>query len=94
MAAGGALTLVLLYEAPHRILETLADVEQVWSAHVRVVVGREVTKLHEEFLRGTVAEVRAQLGIAGTGPGRNRAAHPGGARGRAARRGESWRSVA
>ena len=52
---------MVLYEAPHRILETLADVEQVWSADVRVVVARELTKLHEEFLRGTVADVRAQL---------------------------------
>ena len=52
---------MVLYEAPHRILETLADVEQVWSAGVRVVVARELTKLHEEFLRGTVADVRAQL---------------------------------
>jgi 16S rRNA (cytidine1402-2'-O)-methyltransferase len=60
--AGDVLTLVL-YEAPHRILQTLADVEQVWSAHVRVVVARELTKLHEEFLRGTVAEVRAQLAL-------------------------------
>jgi 16S rRNA (cytidine1402-2'-O)-methyltransferase len=59
-AAGEPLTLVL-YEAPHRILDTLADVEQVWSADVRVVVARELTKLHEEFLRGTVADVHAQL---------------------------------
>ena len=33
----------------------------VWGEDVRVVVARELTKLHEEFLRGTVAEVRAQL---------------------------------
>ncbi len=59
-ASADALTLVF-YEAPHRILETLADVEHVWSANVRVVVARELTKLHEEFLRGTVVEVRAQL---------------------------------
>ena len=54
------LTLVV-YEAPHRILETLADVEHTWSATCRVVLARELTKLHEEFLRGTVSEVRAQL---------------------------------
>lgn len=52
---------VVLYEAPHRILETLADVEQVFGAECRVVLARELTKLHEEFLRGTVVEVRAQL---------------------------------
>jgi 16S rRNA (cytidine1402-2'-O)-methyltransferase len=59
-AAKEQLTLVI-YEAPHRILETLADVETVWGSGCRVVVAREITKLHEEFLRGTVAEVREQL---------------------------------
>ena len=54
------LTLVV-YEAPHRILETLADVEAVWGESVRVVVARELTKLHEEFLRGTAREVRSVL---------------------------------
>ena len=54
------LTLVV-YEAPHRIVETLADVEAVWGGQVRVVVARELTKLHEEFLRGTAAEVRLAL---------------------------------
>ena len=52
---------VVLYEAPHRILETLADVESVWSSECRVVLARELTKIHEEFLRGTVSEVRRQL---------------------------------
>lgn len=52
---------VVTYEAPHRIVETLADVEQAFGAECRVVLARELTKLHEEFLRGTVGEVRAQL---------------------------------
>ncbi len=52
---------LVFYEAPHRILEALEDVERVWGAACRVVVARELTKLHEEFLRGTVAEVREQL---------------------------------
>ena len=51
----------VFYEAPHRILETLADVEAVCGGGHRVVVARELTKLHEEFLRGTAAEVRATL---------------------------------
>jgi 16S rRNA (cytidine1402-2'-O)-methyltransferase len=54
------LTLVF-YEAPHRILETLEDVEKVWGAKCRVVVARELTKLHEEFLRGTVSDIRSDL---------------------------------
>jgi 16S rRNA (cytidine1402-2'-O)-methyltransferase len=59
-AKADGLTLVL-YEAPHRILETLADVEAVWGEQARVVVAREMTKLHEEFLRGTAREVRLAL---------------------------------
>ena len=51
----------IFYEAPHRIEDTLADVEAVFGAAQWVVVARELTKLHEEFLRGTVAEVRATL---------------------------------
>lgn len=54
------LTLVI-YEAPHRILDTLTDVEAVWGEQVRVVVARELTKIHEEYLRGTAREVRLAL---------------------------------
>jgi 16S rRNA (cytidine1402-2'-O)-methyltransferase len=54
------LTLVI-YEAPHRILDTLTDVEAVWGEQVRVVVARELTKIHEEYLRGTASEVRLAL---------------------------------
>lgn len=52
---------VIFYEAPHRILETLAEIESVWGAACQAVVARELTKLHEEFLRGAVADVRQQL---------------------------------
>src|SRR6202045_3217645 len=51
----------VFYEAPHRILDALADVEAVFGASQHVVVARELTKLHEEFLRGAAAEVRSQL---------------------------------
>lgn len=51
----------IFYETPHRVLEALADVEAVFGPGERVVVARELTKVHEEFLRGTVAEVRAEL---------------------------------
>ncbi len=52
---------LILYEAPHRILETLADIETVWGSECRIVLGRELTKIHEEFLRGPVREIREQL---------------------------------
>jgi 16S rRNA (cytidine1402-2'-O)-methyltransferase len=58
--AGAARTLVF-YEAPHRILETLADLESVFGPALRVVLARELTKIHEEFLRGTVADARREL---------------------------------
>jgi len=51
----------VFYEAPHRILETLADVVEVLGSARNVVVAREVTKLHEEFLRLSAAEVLEQL---------------------------------
>ncbi len=51
----------IFYEAPHRILDTLADIESVWGPALKVVAARELTKLHEEFLRGTVAEVGRDL---------------------------------
>jgi 16S rRNA (cytidine1402-2'-O)-methyltransferase len=51
----------IFYEAPHRILGTLADVEAIFGATQHVVVARELTKLHEEFLRGAVSEVRKTL---------------------------------
>jgi 16S rRNA (cytidine1402-2'-O)-methyltransferase len=51
----------VFYEAPHRILDTLADVEAVFGAGQHVVIARELTKLHEEFLRGPAAEIRSQL---------------------------------
>ena len=51
---------MVFYEAPHRILDTLSDVQAVCGDRP-VVVARELTKMHEEFLRGTADEVRAQL---------------------------------
>jgi|CZKE01.1.fsa_nt_gi 16S rRNA (cytidine1402-2'-O)-methyltransferase len=51
---------LIFYEAPHRILETLEAIERTLGSRP-VVVARELTKIHEECLRGTAAEVRAQL---------------------------------
>jgi 16S rRNA (cytidine1402-2'-O)-methyltransferase len=51
---------VIFYEAPHRILDALADIESALGPR-QVVVGRELTKIHEEYLRGTAAEIRTAL---------------------------------
>jgi 16S rRNA (cytidine1402-2'-O)-methyltransferase len=52
---------LIFYEAPHRILEALSDIEQTWGGLLNAVVARELTKIHEEFVRGTAAEVRREL---------------------------------
>jgi 16S rRNA (cytidine1402-2'-O)-methyltransferase len=51
----------VFYEAPHRILDTLTDIVEVLGESREVVVAREVTKLHEEFLRGPAKEVLETL---------------------------------
>src|ERR1700734_601859 len=51
----------VFYEAPHRLLETLSDVSELLGESRHAVVAREVTKLHEEFLRGRVGDILEQL---------------------------------
>jgi 16S rRNA (cytidine1402-2'-O)-methyltransferase len=48
---------VIFYEAPHRILEALEDIVEILGPERPLVIARELTKLHEEFIRGTAAEV-------------------------------------
>ena len=51
----------IFYEAPHRIVPTLEDIVAVFGPNHRIAIARELTKLHEEFLRGPAAEVLATL---------------------------------
>jgi 16S rRNA (cytidine1402-2'-O)-methyltransferase len=59
----------VFYEAPHRLLETLSDISELLGSDRHVVVAREVTKLHEEFLRGRAGEIlekfKARGGVKG-----------------------------
>ena len=55
----------IFYEAPHRMVEAMHDVVEVLGPERHVVVAREVTKLHEEFLRGRAEDLRAQLAARG-----------------------------
>lgn len=48
---------VIVYEAPHRIAALLKDITEVLGHNRRIVIARELTKIHEEFLRGTAAEL-------------------------------------
>lgn len=54
LATGDA---VVLYESPFRVVKLLTDIADIESGR-RVVVGRELTKIHEEIVEGTAAEVR------------------------------------
>ena len=47
----------IFYEAPHRIVETLEDAVEILGGSRHAVIAREVTKLHEEFLRGRLDEL-------------------------------------
>lgn len=47
---------IVLYESPHRVRKTLQDLTNSLGANRAIAVGRELTKLHEEFWRGTIGE--------------------------------------
>jgi 16S rRNA (cytidine1402-2'-O)-methyltransferase len=51
----------IFYESPHRILDTLADIVAIFGASHPITLARELTKLHEEFLRGPAQEVLTTL---------------------------------
>ena len=53
---------IIFYEAPHRIREALDDVVAVLGAERPLVIARELTKVHEEFLRGTAGDLARQVG--------------------------------
>ena len=51
---------LVFYEAPHRLNESLQDMQQIIGER-QIAIGRELSKVHEEFLRGTVSEVMARF---------------------------------
>ena len=65
---------LVFYEAPHRVVETLADVVEVLGEARHVVIAREVTKLHEEFLARTRGRGAGELEVARRSEGRDHAA--------------------
>jgi len=54
-------TTQVFYEAPHRIVEALEDVIEMLGGARQVVIARELTKIHEEFLRGSATDVLDNL---------------------------------
>ncbi len=51
---------LIFYEAPHRLQETLHDMREIFGDR-NIVIAREVTKVHEEFLRGRISDLIEQL---------------------------------
>ncbi len=51
---------IIFYEAPHKILRTISELLEIFGDR-RAVVTRELTKIHEQILRGTLSEILAQL---------------------------------
>lgn len=49
---------IIVYESPHRLLKTLAQIAEYFGEDRAVSVSREITKLHEETVRGIVTEVK------------------------------------
>ena len=52
---------VILYEAPHKLVNTLNDIQMVRGDSVNIVLAKELTKIHEEFIRGNIKEVISNL---------------------------------
>jgi 16S rRNA (cytidine1402-2'-O)-methyltransferase len=52
---------VVLYEAPHRVARTITDLAAACGPNRRVALARELTKLHEEVWRGTLAQAEAHM---------------------------------
>jgi len=52
---------LIFYEAPHRIHDTISDLAAVLGPERPVVIARELTKVHEEFIRGTAGELKGVL---------------------------------
>jgi 16S rRNA (cytidine1402-2'-O)-methyltransferase len=51
---------LIFYEAPHRIIETLTDMEMIFTGR-KAAVAKEITKMHEEIVRGPIPEIIAAL---------------------------------
>lgn len=51
---------IVFYESPHRIIKSVGFIANSWPS-AKVVVARELTKIHEEFIRGTAIEVKTKL---------------------------------
>ncbi|MCF1683975.1 16S rRNA (cytidine(1402)-2'-O)-methyltransferase [Tetragenococcus halophilus] len=52
---------MIFYESPYRLKTTISNMNESFDKHRKVVICRELTKIHEEYLRGTLAELKSYL---------------------------------
>lgn len=48
---------IIIYEAPHKLETTLKDLKQILNCERKITIAREITKIHEEFIRGNIDEL-------------------------------------
>jgi len=56
---------IIAFESPNRLIKTLENIKEVYGDNTTVCVARELTKVHEEYIRGRVVEVLDELGRRG-----------------------------
>lgn len=54
-------SVIVLYESPHRLKKTILELQETFGPDRRVAIARELTKIYEEFLRGTLAQIVHEL---------------------------------
>lgn len=52
---------IIIYEAPHKIETTLKDLKQILNDNRQIVLAREITKIHEEFIRGNIDDIMSKV---------------------------------
>lgn len=52
---------IVFYESPHRLLRTIKDLREHLKGDTKIVIGKELTKIHETYLRGTLDTIEKQL---------------------------------
>lgn len=51
---------IIFYEAPHRILKTLKEFQKIFG-NIKIVLAKEITKIHEEYIRGNIEDIINKL---------------------------------
>jgi len=52
---------VIFYESPHRLMRTISDLRNYLKPETKITVAKELTKIHESFIRGTLADITSKL---------------------------------